>query len=383
MSLIKNLTESERIQKMQDRMLYANYIISRGKYEAGLNPYPAAIESGSGASKESSVLINIRLGQAYTTALESSVILADNVTLPPTILPGAPTGVTGTPQNTQAFVSWTASSTNGGDAITLYTVTSSPGGKTATSTTTSVLVSGLTNATAYTFTVTASSRAGNSVASIASTAVTPNVMYRYKFNDGTISGGNITNAYGGGALAFDTTYAAIDTTAADLTGLPTGATGCLKFTTTAITTTVPLTMPITITNTMSYSFWIKTPQGGRQFLMLSDGTRVVIEAWGNRIVQGYGTSYSYDPLTTAYPNSTWTHYAITWSDATNVKYYINGTLSQSLTSTELNAPVTTGSRNLTLGGAGYPPGSSTYMYDFIVVPYTLTAAQVASIYNGN
>ena len=52
-----------------------------------------------------------------------------------------------TPGDGSATVSWLAPSKDGGSAITLYTVTASTG-PTATSTTTSVTVSGLTNGTA-------------------------------------------------------------------------------------------------------------------------------------------------------------------------------------------------------------------------------------------
>ena len=82
--------------------------------------------------------------------------------LPLVTFPSAPTGVTGVGRNQSALVSWTAPTIDGGSAITSYTVTSSPGNKTCTwsSGPLSCTVAGLTNATPYTFTVTASNVAG-------------------------------------------------------------------------------------------------------------------------------------------------------------------------------------------------------------------------------
>ena len=90
-----------------------------------------------------------------------------------TTAPGAPTGVVATAGNASASVAFTAPASNGGSAITGYTVTSSPGSFTATGATSPVNVIGLTNGTAYTFTVVATNAVGNSVASAASSAVTP------------------------------------------------------------------------------------------------------------------------------------------------------------------------------------------------------------------
>ncbi|MFP5039673.1 fibronectin type III domain-containing protein [Parasediminibacterium sp. JCM 36343] len=89
------------------------------------------------------------------------------------IAPNAPTSVTDTAGNAQARVFFTAPSGNGGSAITGYTVTSNPGGLTATGASSPITVTGLTNGTAYTFTVTATNAAGTGAASAASAAVTP------------------------------------------------------------------------------------------------------------------------------------------------------------------------------------------------------------------
>ena len=90
-------------------------------------------------------------------------------------MPGAPTAVTATSNaNASSVVSWTAPST-GGSAITGYTVTSSPGGFHVhrPAARPSCTVTGLTNGTGYTFTVTATNAAGTGLASAASAAATP------------------------------------------------------------------------------------------------------------------------------------------------------------------------------------------------------------------
>ncbi|MDQ4212833.1 fibronectin type III domain-containing protein [Microbacterium sp. ASV81] len=93
--------------------------------------------------------------------------------------PAAPTGVTAVGGNTQATVSWTAPS-SGGDPITSYTVTPYIGTTAQPSTTvtgappvTTATVTGLTNGTAYTFTVKATNSIGTSAESAHSNAVTP------------------------------------------------------------------------------------------------------------------------------------------------------------------------------------------------------------------
>lgn len=61
---------------------------------------------------------------------------------------------------------------NGGQPITGYTVTSSPGGLTGTGTTSPIDVPNLVVSTAYTFTIRATNEVGQSVASPASNSVT-------------------------------------------------------------------------------------------------------------------------------------------------------------------------------------------------------------------
>jgi uncharacterized protein (TIGR02145 family) len=91
----------------------------------------------------------------------------------PSSVPGAPTIGTATAGNAQTIVAFTAPASNGGSAITGYTVTSTPGGITATGPVSPITVTGLTNGTAYTFTVVATNANGNSLPSSASNSVTP------------------------------------------------------------------------------------------------------------------------------------------------------------------------------------------------------------------
>jgi hypothetical protein len=91
-------------------------------------------------------------------------------------VPGAPTIGTATAGNAQAAVSFTAPAVTGGPAITSYTATSSPGGFTASGASSPLTVTGLTNGTAYTFTVTATNSIGTGSASSASNSVTPTAI---------------------------------------------------------------------------------------------------------------------------------------------------------------------------------------------------------------
>ena len=93
--------------------------------------------------------------------------------------PDAPIIGTATLGNTEAIVPFTAPSSDGGSPITSYTATSSPGDITATvnqAGSGDITVTGLTNDTSYTFTVTATNAIGTSAASAASNSVIPAVQ---------------------------------------------------------------------------------------------------------------------------------------------------------------------------------------------------------------
>ncbi|NMO13307.1 hypothetical protein HPC49_15380 [Pyxidicoccus fallax] len=86
----------------------------------------------------------------------------------PQSLPGAPTGLAVSPGNTQVSLTWTAPQDNGGNPLTGYVVTVRSGGavvRTQDATTTNATVTGLTNGTAYSFTVSATTSVGTGLPS--------------------------------------------------------------------------------------------------------------------------------------------------------------------------------------------------------------------------
>ncbi|WP_397608795.1 fibronectin type III domain-containing protein [Silanimonas sp.] len=89
--------------------------------------------------------------------------------------PDAPTGVVATAGDARATVAFVAPSGNGA-LITSFTVTSNPSGITRSAASSPITVTGLTNGTAYTFTVVATNLVGPSPASAPSNSVTPSAV---------------------------------------------------------------------------------------------------------------------------------------------------------------------------------------------------------------
>ena len=154
-------------------------------------PRPVGVCVGPATTEARLFVSRVRLtnGTAYTftvtatNAIGTSAASGASNSATPAGVPGAPTIGTATPGNTTASVTFTAPASNGGSAITGYTVTSSPGGLTATGavsaltgTASPITITGLTNGTAYTFTVTATNAIGTGAASAASNSITPTAV---------------------------------------------------------------------------------------------------------------------------------------------------------------------------------------------------------------
>ena len=126
------------------------------------------------------IVTGLTNGTAYTftvkatNSLGTSAASAATSPVTPTlnVPPATPTNVTAVAGNSQATVSFTSPATN-------FTVTVMPGNRLVTGTASPIIVTGLTNGTAYTFTVKATNAFGTSAASAATSPVTPNLILTY------------------------------------------------------------------------------------------------------------------------------------------------------------------------------------------------------------
>jgi hypothetical protein len=108
-----------------------------------------------------------------TNAAGTSTASAPSAAVTVVGLPDAPTNATATAGSKKLTVTWLPPANNGGAPIIEYTATASPSGATCTTTSTSCIITGLTNGSTYTVTVTARNSAGRSPASQPSSPATP------------------------------------------------------------------------------------------------------------------------------------------------------------------------------------------------------------------
>lgn len=271
------------------------------------------------------------------------------------VAPGAPAIGTATAGDGQALVSFTAPAFNGGASITGYTVTANPGGFTVSGSSSPIAVTGLTNGTAYTFTVTATNSAGTGAASAASNSVTPvsSVPPTITLAPTTIANPTVGVAYSqsiaaaGGAAPYTYAISAGSlpaglslSSSGTVSGTPTAG-GAYNFTITATDSSTGAGAPFT--GSRAYIVTVAAPT-----LVLSPGSGSLPSATvGGAYSQGFTASGGTAPYT----------YAITsGSVPTGLSLAANGTLS--------GTPTVAGSYNFTVTtkdsstGAGAPFTSS-------------------------
>ena len=136
------------------------------------------------------VVTGLQSNTAYTfTATASNVYGTSSASsassaITATTVPQAPS-ISAVAGNQQATITITPGAT-GGSSITQYSITSKPATTTQTTTNPTHTCTGLTNGTAYTFTVTATNANGTSAASSASNSVIPALPYTGE----SVSGGS-------------------------------------------------------------------------------------------------------------------------------------------------------------------------------------------------
>jgi hypothetical protein len=121
-----------------------------------------------------------------------------SINLPAQGAPGIVTNITATEGNASATINWSAPTSLGSSALTGYIVTASPGGETMTAPAgaSSIDFTGLTNGTAYTFTVVATNGSGPGPMSAPSNAVIPSASF---YSSGYWIFGSNASLYGFGS----------------------------------------------------------------------------------------------------------------------------------------------------------------------------------------
>ena len=235
--------------------------------------------------------------------------------------PVAPTNVSATDVGTSraynngaATVTFTAPASK--LPITSYTVTSSPGGFTGTGSSSPITVTGLQSATAYTFTVTATSAAGTSSASSASNSITattipqvPTITSATRTSNTAVSIA-FTGATGGAALSSVT------------------ATSSPSVSITSSGTSSPMTATATYTTGQAYTFTITATNANGTSSASSASSSVtpypapVLSAWST------STAYPFNNLSYRVGDSTqngmWYGTGVESGLASNPGWYWNG-----------------------------------------------------------
>jgi hypothetical protein len=170
---------------------------------------PITINNGSASGSGCAIAESV-LGSATQTL--TLPVTAFAYSAPSVTTPGAPTDVTATPESgSTVALAWTAPSSDGGAAITGYTVNVTPSCSSCTGLTTtgtSTTVSGLSPKTTYSFTVSATNSAGAGPASSPATSATTLPI-------GAIGGVVLALMAGGGLFVYQRRRTSVRTRAQD------------------------------------------------------------------------------------------------------------------------------------------------------------------------
>ncbi|BEL05700.1 hypothetical protein Q0Z83_038910 [Actinoplanes sichuanensis] len=247
-------------------------------------------------------------GSAYTvtvtatTTVGTSAASSPSSPVTPSVGPQPPIGVTAVPGGGQVVVSWSAPADLGSGTLTGYTATASPGGRTClTAGATMCTIAGLTNGTAYTVTVTATTTVGTSAASSPSSPVTPSVGPQSPTGVTAVPGGgqvvvswSAPTNLGSGTLTGYTATAspggrtcqAAGATTCTITGLTNGTAYTVAVT---ATTTVGTSAPSSPSSPVTPSVGPQPPTG----VTADPGDRQVVASWTAPADTGSGTLTGY------------------------------------------------------------------------------------------
>jgi hypothetical protein len=312
-----------------------------------------------------------------TNALGAGSPSGSSLPIAPSVAPGAPTLLVATPSSTTVALSWTAPSSNGGSAITLYTATSTPGSFTCTSATTSCTINGLTNGTYYSFSVTATNVAGTGPASAnfdtQMSALAPALWYKLADGSGSSTAADSSGNTDTGTVAAGVTFlqtGPIPGTSADTAGLFNGTSG-------KVTPTTPVTINLA-TQSMTLSAWIKTTNTSTVNMVIGDSNfnEGLVIQYGAVLgyYKGYGT-----PAGPSVADGNWHFVSVVYAgNGSNSRtIYVDGVAAYTDTSSPGGASPALPINTVGWSADGYFPGT---IGQVSVIRSALTAAQEASLY---